>query len=73
MPPYTLDDLRDAIRQIDRQLTHGCGNHGCRIKPPVGMGTNAICKCTPLEMANLMLRLALLLEEMGRTWRHNKD
>jgi hypothetical protein len=71
MPPYTIDDIRQAIKQLDRQLTYGCGNHGCRIKPPVGMGTNASCRCTPIEMANRLLNLSLFLEEMGRDWRHN--
>ncbi len=23
----------------------GCGNHGCIIEEPKGMGTNSICKC----------------------------
>ena len=71
MPPYTIDDIRQAIKQLDRQLTYGCGNHGCRIKPPVGMGTNASCRCTPIDMANRLLNLSLFLEEMGRDWRHN--
>ena len=23
----------------------GCGNHGCRIEKPTGMGTNGRCNC----------------------------
>ena len=23
----------------------GCGNHGCKIRPPVGQGTNGPCRC----------------------------
>ena len=70
MPTYTIDDLRKAVRQLDYQLTYGCGNHGCRIKPPSGMGTNAICQCTPLKISNHLLNLSLFIEEMGRDWRH---
>lgn len=32
---------------IADRLQNGCGNHGCVINPPTGMGTNSGCKCAP--------------------------
>jgi len=31
----------------DKQTTeyHGCGDHGCLVEKPKGMGTNASCRC----------------------------
>ena len=58
-------DLIDGLEGIIRQLTHGCGNHGCRINPPTGMGTNAICSCTPKKMARNFRCLKERMEEYG--------
>ena len=54
-----IESLEDQIRDIERDylmttktvrhiLFHdwcGCGNHGCIIKQPVGLGTNSSCTC----------------------------
>ena len=36
-----------ALKEFDDAMTMigGCGNHGCMIKAPTGMGTNAGCRC----------------------------
>jgi len=31
--------------KIIKENLHGCSNHSCVIKPPVGMGTNGPCHC----------------------------
>lgn len=49
------------LTQLSYTLTHGCGNHGCRIKPPTGQGTNAICQCSPRKLS---ARLRYLVEEV---------
>ncbi len=35
-----LNDYNVSLSDIG-----GCGNHGCYIDPPKGMGTNAGCRC----------------------------
>lgn len=70
-PDFTLENLSESVDRLSARLKHGCGNHGCRINPPKGMGTNATCKCSPREIARLLLDLAALTEEMGRDWKHN--
>ena len=37
--------LAESLDAVTRQLRNGCGNHGCVINPPKGVGTNAICRC----------------------------
>ena len=71
MPPSSIEDLSESVERLARRLKYGCGNHGCRINPPKGMGTNAVCRCSPREISKLLLDLAALTEEMGRDWRHN--
>lgn len=44
-----IADLEAVLRLAET----GCGNHGCKFKPPTGQGTNGPCAC-----ANTM-RLAL--------------
>lgn len=69
-PPFSIEDLSESIDRLARLLKYGCGNHGCRIKPPKGMGTNAVCKCNPHRISRLLLDLAALTEQMGADWRH---
>jgi len=40
-------DVEVALREYERAMEGigGCGNHGCLIKQPTGMGTNAGCRC----------------------------
>lgn len=71
MSPFSIEDLSESVERLARRLKHGCGNHGCRINPPKGMGTNVVCNCSPREIAKLLLDLAVITEEMGRDWRHN--
>lgn len=68
--PFTLEDLQERVDRLVKRLRHGCGNHGCRIHPPSGMGTNMACRCSPQRIAEDLLQLAALTEAMGRDWRH---
>ena len=38
-------DDRHTVRDFVFRGMDGCSNHGCLIRPPVGMGTNGICQC----------------------------
>jgi len=38
------DSLRDELTVL------GCGNHGCVVAKPKGMGTNGPCRCLPREL-----------------------
>lgn len=68
-----LSDLKHEIHQLDHWAHHGCGNHGCRIKPPVGMGTNAGCQCNPHAFAERLLWLACELDKAGKYGRWEQD
>lgn len=61
-------ELQEDVENLARRLKYGCGNHGCRINPPKGMGTNSICQCTPLKISRALLELAERAEQMGRDW-----
>jgi len=61
--PPTRQELADLLTGVSLQLSLGCGNHGCRINPPKGMGTNAGCQCTPQRIAKDLLQIAILIEE----------
>lgn len=65
---FTIKDLLYSVGMLAKRLEHGCGNHGCRIKPPKGMGTNAGCRCTPEVISTELLHLAGRVEGMGRVW-----
>ena len=44
----------------------GCGNHGCIINPPIGVGTNGRCRCLDgLETKN-RLKVTKLIVELRR-------
>lgn len=68
IPPPDLSTLRSAVQGLAYRLQYGCGNHGCRIRPVRGMGTNSICQCTPVKVARELLNLAEMAESMGREW-----
>ena len=55
------DWLREELQDLCRQLEHGCGNHGCRIKNPTGQGTNGGCTCSPRVIDRRLRRLGELL------------
>lgn len=57
-----LSNLIDSLEKLTARLRYGCGNHGCVIYNPKGMGTNMICKCYPREIAAKLLNLAAELE-----------
>jgi hypothetical protein len=62
----SLRDFQKAMESLNRWAQHGCTNHGCRIEPPKGMGTNAICSCTPRAFAEHLLWLACELDKHGK-------
>ena len=40
--------VTDRVAELEGalcRLLEGCGNHACRVKKPVGMGTNGPCRC----------------------------
>jgi hypothetical protein len=49
MPELRLHSAE--VRALEAELRKGCGNHGCRFKSPVGMGTNGPCRC-PQKIAD---------------------
>lgn len=54
--------LAELLNLVDKRLRHGCGNHGCSVKPPKGMGTNAVCKCDPASIARMLRSFATLCD-----------
>ena len=67
-PPYTLADLRRRLSKLQDQLTHGCGNNGCIIKHPSGMGTNANCRCQPYQIARDLRKMSEAVSQLGTSW-----
>lgn len=65
---FNLGHLRDSVERLLNQLKWGCGNHGCRINPPKGVGTNAICRCYPRDISRTLFNLSLLTEKIGDGW-----
>lgn len=64
-----LTYVQAQIESLDSQLRYGCGNHGCRIKSPTGMGTNSLCQCTPYEIRRQLLSLAdQFSKQRGEKW-----
>lgn len=51
------DELYFELLELVGRLTNGCGNHGCVIKQPDGVGTNGPCRCTVHTMAKTLIRL----------------
>jgi len=60
--------IAHEIRQIAEHMENGCGNHGCVIRKPGGMGTNAPCHCSPRRFVKYLLDAAVLAESVGRNW-----
>jgi len=72
-PPLpTLAETRKMIDDIQFRLANGCGNHGCQIKQPTGMGTNSSCRCNPSVFAEELFYIGLELERYNRS-RWGKD
>lgn len=46
---------------IQRRMTRGCGNHGCRIGKIEGMAPNGRCTCTAREFARELRDIAEML------------
>ena len=44
----------------------GCGNHGCRISPPKGMGGNGRCMCGDVRMQRNIHVLKRRIAELER-------
>lgn len=65
---FTREDLQESLNYLQLQLLHGCGNHGCVINQPKGLGTNSVCNCRPKVFVKTLLNLAMLTEEMGNEW-----
>lgn len=64
----TRESIADALADMNYQLRHGCGNHGCVIVPPRGQGTNMSCRCRPRHIVKRLLNLSMFVEEMGDEW-----
>jgi hypothetical protein len=67
--PFTLDDLIQSVTRLHNQLLNGCGNHGCVIKQPTGIGTNAICRCRPDQIARDLKKLSQAVDRAGLSWK----
>jgi hypothetical protein len=66
--PFSIEDLSNSVTRLRNQLVHGCGNHGCVIRKPLGMATNASCKCGPTRIARDLRKLADAVESVGWEW-----
>lgn len=60
-----LQQVKRDLDEIQKRLTSGCGNHGCVVKRPVGMGTNSACKCTPFAIARALQWTAEAIKRGG--------
>lgn len=65
----TKHDVIEVLQGIERRLEHGCGNHGCCVKQPTGMGTNGACRCSPREVAKELRWTAEALEARRGGWK----
>lgn len=59
--PKTLEEAVRAFEERCKQIG-GCSNHGCVIRPVVGMGTNSICQCWSDKMR--MQRFAYAVKDL---------
>lgn len=59
----SLADFQKEMNKLNEWAKYGCSNHGCRINPPKGMGTNATCQCIPRSFSEHLLWLACELEK----------
>jgi len=58
-----IPDLQKQIATLYVWSQNGCGNHGCRIKKPVGMGTNSTCSCNPDAFKTALWSMLLALDK----------
>jgi hypothetical protein len=56
--PELYRELAAELWGIERQMTRGCGNHGCRVQKPTGQATNASCDCGPRKLARRLRDIA---------------
>jgi hypothetical protein len=59
-----ISELQNEVRRLEVWSRIGCGNHGCVIHAPVGMGTNSTCVCTPTAF---QIQLQWLANEVNKT------
>jgi len=62
----TPEGLHKELEYLSKWAKEGCLNHGCRINPPKGMGTNSSCACTPRAFSEHLLWLSRKLEVYGK-------
>jgi hypothetical protein len=55
---------------IQRRMVLGCGNHGCRVKEPLGIGCNGACHCDARHFARDLRDLA---ERLEREYQLNRE
>ena len=68
-----LLDFQMEIERINRNAHYGCTNHGCKIMPKTGMGTNSSCQCTPHTFSEHLLWLAAELDKGGKYAQWEKE
>jgi hypothetical protein len=42
---------------VDKTSSKGCGDHGCFVEKPTGMGTNGSCRCPAWKLQREIFRL----------------
>lgn len=68
-----VSHLQEELEKLLNWSKYGCGNHGCRIYKPKGMGTNGSCQCSPYAFGERMLYLASELEKDGKYGRFEAE
>lgn len=65
--PYLLDLVQQQQERIANyeRWEHGCGDHGCLIEKPQGMGTNGNCRCPEWLLRREICRLKKLAVEQS--------
>ncbi len=58
----TLDTFQRRMEKLNLWAQHGCGNHGCTIEKPKGMGANMGCNCRARDFSMHLLELAAEIE-----------
>lgn len=66
MNKMNLQEFQKELNKLNNWAQRGCGNHGCVIKPPQGIGTNASCQCTPYAFSEMLLWLASEIEPLNK-------
>lgn len=59
------EHIAEFFERLASQMWTGCGNHGCVINPPKGMGTNAGCKCEGYQFKR---EINWILREIPDRW-----